>query len=476
MRFRRLLGCLALAALAAAWPASGQEKSILEKENERMALNRKYDRYNLRAKREFTVERSEAFLRIPKTESPKGDFLKAQTPPTVKLMILPDLEPEYFLDIKDPGDAYMFSWANWAYVVRSGDGRFYLSASNHRGFGCQINIYEYVPDRDLLHRVVDVTKLLGWTPQSYTDGKIHGKMGLMPDGTLWAATHYGPHPDDRWFANGYRGSWLLSYNIFTREARNWGIPLVGSNLDSFQLDARRGRLVGTGSFSHMVLCYDVINKQARFAGYPPGGWKWGSRTLLLDQATGKFWSVDYDDDNAFFSFDPEFNSFQKFDVRPPVSPLDNKRGIPRGHTDRPAMDGWYYWATWNGILFRFKPETPEGPLVETLTPTWDEGRDALQLAMEPTGRYIYYYPKENSPIVQYDVKTGRRKVIAWLQDYFFEKYGYLMGQVYGMEISADGSTLVVGVNGAFEGRDQAFGHPGLLVVEIPASERKVEEK
>jgi hypothetical protein len=476
MKRHRRLGFLALAALMAGLLPAGQEKSILEQEKERMALNRKYDRHGIRAKKEFTVERSEAFLKIPKTESPTGDFVMAKTPPTVKLMILPDLDPEYFLDVNDPGDAYMFSWANWAYVVRSPDNRFYLSASNHRGFGCQINIYEYVPDRNLLHRVVDVTQLLGWTPQSYTDGKIHGKMGIMADGTLWAATHYGPHPDAQWFANGYRGSWLLSYNIFTREAKNWGIPLVGSNLDTFQLDEHRGRLVAVGSFSHMVLAYDVINKQARFAGYPPDGWKWGSRTMMLDKSTGKFWTVDYADDLAFFSYDPEFNSFEKFDVRPPISALDQKHGIPRGHTDRPAMDGWFYWATWNGLLFRFKPEGPQGPQVEPLTTTWDEGRDALQLPMDPTGRYIYYYPKENSPIVQYDVKTGQRKVIAWLQDFFLEKYGYLMGQVYGMEISEDGSYLVIGVNGAFEGPDKQFGHPGLLVVEIPESERLTEIK
>lgn len=351
-KWRMKLGFLALGAVILAVLATGQEKSIWEKEKERMVLNRRYDRHGLRAKKSFTVERQDAFLKIPSTESPQGEFLLAKTPPTVKFMILPDLEREYFLDLTDPGDAYMFSWANWAYVVRGADGRFYLSASNHRGHGCQINIYEYVPDRDLLHRVVDVTKLLGWTPQGYTDGKIHGKMGLMPDGTLWAATHYGPHPDEKWFANGYRGSWLLSYNTITREARNMGVPLVGSNLDSFQLDARRGRLVGTGSYSYMVLCYDVINKQVRFAGYPPDGWKWGPRTLLLDQATGKFWSVDYADDNAFISFDPEYNSFKKYDLRPPVSSLDGKRGIPRGHTDRPAADGWFYWATWNGLLFR----------------------------------------------------------------------------------------------------------------------------
>jgi hypothetical protein len=460
-----------LTALLAVGGAANQEKSVREKEQERMALNQKFDHLKIRQKKTFTVEQRAEFLRTPLSESPVGEFSVARVPPRVKLMILPDLDPEYFLDVKDPGDAYMFAWANWAYVSRSQDNHFYFAASNHRGYGCQINIYEYVPARELVHRLVDVTKILGWTKDNYSDGKIHGHMGIMPDGTLWACTHFGPHPDDSWFANGYRGSWMLSYNIYTRETRNWGIPIVGGNLATFHLDTQRGRLVGTGSLSNMVLCYDVLNKQVRFAGYPPKGWTWGPRTMLLDQETGKFWTVDMNDGYAFFSFDPEFNKFEHYDVRPPVNPMTQKTGFPRGHTDRPAIDGWYYWATIDGTLFRFRPEGAKGPEVQLVGTTWDTGRDVLQMALDPGRRYIYYYPKENSPIVQYDVSTGKRKIIGWLQDFFFEKYGYCMGEVYGMEISSDGDYLVIVTNGTFEGRGTYFGHPALLVVEIPAEER-----
>lgn len=453
----------------------GQKKSVLEKEKERMRLNEKYDKHDLREKTEFVIDHSEKFLKVPKTESPVGEFSIAQVSPTVKLQILPHLEPEYFTEIQNPEDVYMFSWANWAYVSRSEENLFYFAASNHLGHGCQINIYEYAPDRELLHRVVDVTKVLGWTKNSYTDGKIHGHMGIMPNGTLWACTHFGPHPDKEWFANGYRGSWMLSYNVYTRKTKNWGVPLVGGNLATFHVDTKRGYLVGTGSLSNMVLCYNILDNQVHFAGYPPKNWKWGPRTMLCDKKTGKFWTVDYNNEHAFFSFHPEYNSFEHFDVRPPANPYSNEVGVPRGHTDCRAMDGWYYWATWNGTLFKFEPEGSKAPLVELVGTTWDKGRDTLQLAMGPHGRYIYYYPKENSPIVQYDVKTGKRKILCWLQDYYFQKYGYFMGQVYGMNISKDGSFLVIVVNGSFQGKEHAFGHPGLLIVEIPEEERPLEE-
>jgi len=449
--------------------------SIYEKEKEREKLNKKFDKLKLREKMDFVIDNSEKMLQIPEGEDPIGEFTIAKTPPTTKLMILPDMNPEYFTDLPDRGDAYMICWANWGYVSRSEDNRFYFSVSNHRGYGCQINIYEYSPARNLLHTVVDVDELLGWTDNTYTDGKIHGHMGIMPDGTLWAGTHFGVHPDSIWWANGYRGSWLLSYNIFTHEAKNWGVPLVGSNLATFHVDTKRGRMVATGSLANSVLCWDTINKKTRFAGWPPHNWEWGSRTMLCDDTTGKFWTVDYNNENrAFFSYDPEYNKFEHYDVHPPKNPHKDGIGVPRGHTDKRAMDGWYYWAQWDGGFFRFKPEGPKGPVVEQLGTTWHDGRDTLQLGMDATGRYIYYYPKGNSPVVQYDVKTGKRKALCFLQDYIFEKYGYFMGQLYGMEISKDGTFLVCCMNGAFQGKGVAFGHPALLVVEIPEEERPLD--
>jgi hypothetical protein len=463
---------LACAALLAPVSVSAQQRA--EKEIKRMELNAKFDTKNLRQKTDFVVEKSEKFFVLPAEakEKPAGDYLVAKTPPTVKLRIAPNMEPEYFTE---EGVQYMAGWANWGYVTRSEDNRFYLSFGDHKGLGCQLNIYEYVPARNVFHRLVDVTKLLGWSDKTYTDGKIHGEMGIMPDGTLWATTHYGATPDSTWFRDGFRGSWLLSYNIHTHEAKNWGNPLVPSNLPCFAVDTRRGRLAGTGSHQ-TFLCWDTIEKKVRYAGCPPRGWNWWERSMLLDEETGKFWSVDNNDKEfRFLSFDPEFNRFQRYEISPPGNPFSAKtEGAlrrTRGHTPRPAMDGWFYWATWSGTLFRFKPEGPNGPQVEPAGTTWDKGRDTLQMALDPTGRYVYYYPKGDSPVVQYDVKTGKRKALCWLQDYFFEKYGYFMGNVYGMNISKDGSFLVIAINGEFSGRGNSYGHPGLLVVEIPESER-----
>jgi hypothetical protein len=221
-------------------------ETVFEKEQRRMELNKKFDKLHLREKNDFVVDSSSQFLVEPELKTFDRNFIVAKTPPTIKMRIIPGMVPEYFTDVSDTSAAYMLAWANWARVTRSEDNRFFFAVSDHRGHGCHINLYEYSPALDVVCKVLDFKELFGWTDQTLTDGKIHGHMGIMPDGTLWGATHYGVEPDSSWFANGCRGSWLFSYNIYTHEAKNWGIPLVGNALLCFNVDTKRGKLFGTG--------------------------------------------------------------------------------------------------------------------------------------------------------------------------------------------------------------------------------------
>jgi hypothetical protein len=469
---RAMLGMAILGAAMIMTPgvAHAQAVALSEREQARRDRNAQHDLTNLRQQSQFVVDKSPAFLEVPKTAI-HGEFTVAKVAPEVRLQILTHLEPEHFSE-----HAYQAGWANWAKVTRSDDNRFYLSASDHLGRGAQINLYEYRPGESGVERVLDISEALGWHKDMWTDGKVHGRKGIMPDGTLWAATHRGPTVTDQWWAEGYRGSWLLSYNIHTGEAKNHGVPLIGQELPVHTLDPQRGIFLATGHLSTTMLSYDINQQRVRYAGSPPHGWIWHARSMFLDSETGHFWGMDSSErPYRFMSFDPELNRFKRHDVTVPANPLTGNQGILRGHTTRPAMDGWYYWVG-GGTLFRFRPDWDNGPQIEVVGPSWDKGRDALQLALSPEGRYIYYQPKGYpSPLVQYDVKTGQTKAIAFLQDYYFEKYGYWLGsQVYGMEISSDGSFLVIVENGTFEGRNKSFGHPALLVVSIPPEERMID--
>jgi hypothetical protein len=77
------------------------------------------------------------------------------------------------------------------------------------------------------------------------------------------------------------------------------------------------------------------------------------------------------------------------------------------------------------------------------------------------------------PVVQYNTETGEKKVLAWLHDYYHEKYGYKAGGTFGIELSEDGSLLVIQTNGNFGPYDSsALDYPAIFAVHIPESERR----
>ncbi len=443
---------------------------LTDSEVKRKAMNDACDKLNLRKKTEFVVDRSDAFLKVPERFAADTSFDRARVAPTRRLQIGPDLVPEHF----SSAEQYMACWANWAYVARSDDNRFFMAASDHLAVGCDINIYVYEPGARALRKVIDVDELLGWKKDQYTDGKVHGYMGVISNEVLWGATHFGVHPDDGWYAAGYKGAWLFSYNLTTGEGRNWGNPLPGKSLSCFTVDAQRGRFVGTGDLGGF-LHWDCNTKEVKYAGEPPNGWRWAPRSMLLDPETGILWGQEQSEPPArFISFNPADNQFKRYETRIPM-PEGAAGVLLRGHTEMPAQDGFFYWATKSGLIFKFKPREGKEPIVQpTGVASWAEGRDTLQMALSPKGRYVYYYSKgDPTPVVQYDVTTGRRKALCWLQDYYFEKYGYYMGEIYGLNISSDGSFLVACMNGTFtNNRSSAFGHPACLVIEIPAEERQ----
>ena len=83
---------------------------------------------------------------------------------------------------------------------------------------------------------------------------------------------------------------------------------------------------------------------------------------------------------------------------------------------------------------------------------------------------------EGTPIVQYNTQTGKRKVIAFLFPYFYDKYGYIPGGTFSIKLDDKGEQLFILFNGAFtefdpEGGDM-FGDPSVMLVHIPESERR----
>ena len=105
--------------------------------------------------------------------------------------------------------------------------------------------------------------------------------------------------------------------------------------------------------------------------------------------------------------------------------------------------------------------------------------------LSPDERFLYYVPgahgrafRYGTPVVQYEIATGRRKVLAFLAEAFEQEYGYVPAGTYGVKLSADGSTLYVNFNGHAADsirpahmRPNGFGLCAFAAIHIPESER-----
>ena len=102
-----------------------------------------------------------------------------------------------------------------------------------------------------------------------------------------------------------------------------------------------------------------------------------------------------------------------------------------------------------------------------------------------TERYLYYVPgahgggwRDNAPLIQYDVRTRTRKVIAFLFPACFDRTGYITMGTYGLAVSKDGARVFITWNGhqgtdrESIGRRTRFNTCALTVVHIPESERR----
>jgi hypothetical protein len=99
--------------------------------------------------------------------------------------------------------------------------------------------------------------------------------------------------------------------------------------------------------------------------------------------------------------------------------------------------------------------------------------------IDPSGRYLYYIPgahgrasREGTPVVQFDVKTHTRKVIAFLAPFYTKKYGYTPDGTYGAALSPEGDKLYITWNGKRDPEARKWDTCAMTVIHIPASERE----
>jgi hypothetical protein len=91
---------------------------------------------------------------------------------------------------------------------------------------------------------------------------------------------------------------------------------------------------------------------------------------------------------------------------------------------------------------------------------------------------LYYIPgahggatKDGTPVVQFDLKTNKRKVLAFLHGHFWKKHSYALDGSFGSALDQAGARLFVSWDGWRKGQPRGWESAAITVIHIPASER-----
>jgi hypothetical protein len=356
-------------------------------------------------------------------------------------------------------------WSDWGEGCVA-DGKFYSAIGDHlspRGTGL---VYEYDPASKKLRVLADVRKFLeegGHLPpgSDYTPGKIHSKVQMGSDGWLYYATHRGSTKVTS-NEHRYEGDWVLRTHPATgkTEVVMRG-PVPKHSIPTSVLDPRRlifyaGTAPGTHAEKQDVQFFALDVKSGKVLLAAGDGPK---RSAILSSSTGRlYWDGK--------KYDPKTNRITDCPAAPGVrsATWETPQAVVYGTTERSA-DVW---------AFNVKDET----LTQLGSGAVGKQEYTTSMAADPTGRYLYYVPGahgkaagDGTPVVQFDVKARKPKVLAFLAPYYAAKYGYTPDGTFGVALDEKGETLFVTWNGMRKGQPKFWESCAMTAIHIPASER-----
>jgi hypothetical protein len=407
--------------------------------------------------REIVTDTSEEFLKPP-AGLLEGVAI-ARTPPTIDFL--------YY-----PGQTYEGKpWSNWGDSVAV-TGKYYASIGDHLAPQGNGFVYEYDPAKKSFRRLMDIRSLLKLPEGHYTPGKIHGRLDVGDDGWLYFSTHRGSPrvTNDQYH---YQGDWIIRHHLDSGRSEvvvQGPVPkhcVPNSVLDPKRLIFYGGTAPGSGGENEGIqfFAYDVAHKKLLYSGsHGP------ARYMIFAKSTGRVYYTPANDESPLMRYDPAKGG-------PPVK-IDGSIGIRAATQETPQ--GIVYTASQGhggkeAALYAFNTKSEQ---IESLGPAAVGGRTYVAtLDADPTGRYLYYMPgahggsdQDGSPVVQFDVKTRKKKVIAFLHPFYKSRYGLTPAGTYSAAVDPKGDKLYITWNVNRGGR--AWDCCGLTVVHIPESERQ----
>ncbi len=398
------------------------------------------------------------------TDTLRAGVAIAKEPPTVDFMYYPGQDYETKL------------WSAWGDNLAVGD-RCYSAIGDHDGPSGNALLYEYDSTTKSLRVVVDVKKLLKVPAGEYTPGKIHSRIDLGSDGWLYFSTHRGSTrvtiPKF-----GFKGDWILRYHPEDQKAEIVAhAPLPMQTLPMSVLDPDRliyyaGTQDGANEKDPMFLAYDIARRKVLFSCEDGP-----SRYAIFAKSTGKLYfhrgkssPNSTDGPRQLVRFDPETaKGLEKTSARLGLRAASEESADHHVYT----IDHDNLWS--------FNTQTEK--VVDMGSAAVGSMTYTTSIDLDPqTNRYLYYVPgahggaeRDGSPLVQYDVKTRQRKVIAFLHPFYFKKYDYVPSGVFGTAVSPAGDKVYITWNGArgAESLDKKvrWNTCAFMIVHIPESER-----
>lgn len=411
---------------------------------------------------------SDDFLKRP-DKFPAGVAV-AKTAPKVEMMFYPG--QDY------PGNP----WSAWGDSLAA-NGKYYASIGDHLSLGSKENttggnafVYEYDPETGKLKILTDVKKVLNLPAGHYTPGKIHGRLDFGRDGWLYFATYRGGNSTTPQYH--YKGDWIMRHFPPTGEtevvARG---AMPGHGIQTSIVDPERmilygGTRAGTlkpsgdgrGEDDELFIVYNLHTKSLIYSCPKTHCWPWP----VFARSTGRvYFCQGIGKDAKWMRWDPEKRGFA-VEIEGPAeaegaSTLETPQGII------------YMAGPASGKLWAFDTKSEKFTELGQAC-VGEKVRRISTLDADPKGRYLYYTPgahggseEDGTPIVQFDVRTKQRKVIAFLNPVIEQKYGCTLRGTYSIAIDAAGEKLYATWN--VSRGTKVWDSCALTVVHIPASER-----
>jgi hypothetical protein len=371
-----------------------------------------------------------------------------------------------------PGQTYEGKpWSNWGDSLATG-GKYYASIGDHLAPAGNAFVYEYDPEQKKFRQLVDVRKVLNLPDGHYTPGKIHGRLDVGEDGCLYFSTHRGSTrvTTDQYH---YKGDWIIRHDPRTGKSEvvvRGPVPkhcIPCSVLDPKRLIFYGGTAQGSSAEGDGIqfFAYDVKNRKVLYSG-PDGP----ARAMLFARSTGRiYYTQGKEDAGQLVRYDPDKGG-------PPVK-IPGTIGI-RAATEETPQGFVYTVSSGQGkrdaALWSFNTRTEE---IQTLGPAAVGGASYIaSIDVDPTGRYLYYIPGahggsdvDGAAVVQFDVKTRQRKVIAFLHPLVKEQCGCTLKGTYSSAVDPKGDKLYITWNASRGSR--AWDCCALTVIHIPEAER-----